>query len=307
MKNINTTLFQLIQHGLIVLLLSLFTSCEKEIKFNGNIEPSKLVVNCIFENNRPITLKLSSSKSTMIGKKADGVQNATVELIDSETNNTIEKLTPTNELGLFTSVLIPDLNIKYHLRVTHPKYSTITAFGHCPDTVKNVTTSIINESKSNNNLKININFQDLFLEDENYYLIYFESIKNDFEIYADRLPITTNNPNIENKDTFFGDSDDTNYDYILIRDTNFENNLVNINLDVLHTKYSPSKNSSDSEKIVLKIVNCSYSAYQYIKTFHKFTESGNTPFTQPVQVYTNIDNGLGIFAGTSVKSIIIKF
>ena len=39
--------------------------------------------------------------------------------------------------------------------------------------------------------------------------------------------------------------------------------------------------------------------YKYALSFSEQIETGDNPFTEPVKVYSNIENGLGVFAGYS--------
>jgi hypothetical protein len=57
-----------------------------------------------------------------------------------------------------------------------------------------------------------------------------------------------------------------------------------------------------SEFYNLEIYKLSNDLYKYIKSVNKQQQVGDNPFSEPVFVYTNIKNGLGIFAGYSVVS-----
>ena len=70
-----------------------------------------------------------------------------------------------------------------------------------------------------------------------------------------------------------------------------------------------SINGSDPiKKKYLRLVTASKELYNYYKTFEKFVEveNHNSSFSQTPDVYSNIQNGLGIFAGYTEKYIEIK-
>ena len=49
--------------------------------------------------------------------------------------------------------------------------------------------------------------------------------------------------------------------------------------------------------------------YLYAVSSNKYRRTSNNPFTEPVSVYTNVENGLGIFTGytsSSVRFVIIN-
>ena len=47
--------------------------------------------------------------------------------------------------------------------------------------------------------------------------------------------------------------------------------------------------------------------YLYEVSYSKYQETRDNPFAQPVQVYTNVRNGLGIFAGVSSTTQSVEF
>ncbi|MBO4741668.1 MAG: DUF4249 family protein, partial [Bacteroidales bacterium] len=52
----------------------------------------------------------------------------------------------------------------------------------------------------------------------------------------------------------------------------------------------------------VEVVSISESLYKYLSTLNNYYDSQNNPFTEPVQVFTNIRGGLGIF-GTRNKNV----
>jgi hypothetical protein len=48
-----------------------------------------------------------------------------------------------------------------------------------------------------------------------------------------------------------------------------------------------------------KITSCSSQYYRYVNSLELYNESDGNPFAEPVQLYNNISNGYGIFAGAS--------
>ena len=47
--------------------------------------------------------------------------------------------------------------------------------------------------------------------------------------------------------------------------------------------------------------NISQDYYYYRRSLELYNQSSDNPFAQPVQVYSNIENGFGIFAGAQVN------
>jgi hypothetical protein len=45
------------------------------------------------------------------------------------------------------------------------------------------------------------------------------------------------------------------------------------------------------------LVNTSEAYFNYLKSFNMYQRASGNPFATPVQVYSNVENGMGIFAG----------
>ncbi|NQY66446.1 MAG: DUF4249 family protein [Flavobacteriales bacterium] len=59
----------------------------------------------------------------------------------------------------------------------------------------------------------------------------------------------------------------------------------------------------------VNLYNISRELFFYNRSFELYNESYGNPFAQPVQVYSNIENGFGIFAGRnkSYKEISVEY
>jgi hypothetical protein len=57
--------------------------------------------------------------------------------------------------------------------------------------------------------------------------------------------------------------------------------------------------STGSHTLTLELWNMARELYEYHISLGKFNQSSNNPFSEPSPVYTNVKNGLGIFAGYS--------
>jgi hypothetical protein len=60
------------------------------------------------------------------------------------------------------------------------------------------------------------------------------------------------------------------------------------------------QNQSDSTIIVVSLMSLSEDYFKYKLSLEKYQETAGDPFAQPVQVYSNVENGFGIFGGYSV-------
>ena len=63
------------------------------------------------------------------------------------------------------------------------------------------------------------------------------------------------------------------------------------------TSFSSFSLSFSSFAVDLNIVVCSKAGYDHLVSYDRYLFTGDDPFAQPVQVYSNVTNGFGIFAG----------
>jgi hypothetical protein len=55
----------------------------------------------------------------------------------------------------------------------------------------------------------------------------------------------------------------------------------------------------------LRLVSISEDAFRYYRTFDRFAFASGDPFAEPVQVFTNVQGGLGIWGGANVEQLLI--
>jgi hypothetical protein len=64
---------------------------------------------------------------------------------------------------------------------------------------------------------------------------------------------------------------------------------------------------SGTADLEIRLTSASRSYWQYRRTIDLYDNSIDDPFSEPVQIFTNIDDGLGIWAGFSASSVVIEF
>ena len=57
----------------------------------------------------------------------------------------------------------------------------------------------------------------------------------------------------------------------------------------------------------LQVLHISEAYYEYLKTARLHDESRENPFAEPLNVYGNVENGYGIFAGYSSQTFELAF
>lgn len=192
----------------------------------------------------------------------------------------------------------PVSKMKYSLQIDIPGYNTIIANNEIPSTI------MINSSSFSDSTKLvgdefygtaGVSFKD-DPNTENYYeLILFQKGPKGENI---ALCLSTENVSVENNigKSIVGDND-TCLDYVVLSDRLFNGKLFSISIDL--------KPQFPQGAIYVQMKSCSKELFQYLLTYSKQKSSRENPFVEPTQVFSNINNGLGIFAGYSADTRIL--
>ena len=92
----------------------------------------------------------------------------------------------------------------------------------------------------------------------------------------------------------------------LFNDLLFNGQNKNLELEIPNEEYwnfidGSTEWSYKRLSLTLYLHNISKSYYYYRTSLELYQNASGNPFAQPVQVYSNIDNGFGIFAGSQVS------
>ena len=289
----------------IVFILSII-SCEKVIPFDENQTTPKMVVNGIFQSDTAWRIHVSSSKSVIDSASFNNVVNASV-LIEDDNGNIIDVLAHDTN-GFYIGNTIPQENFTYYLSVNHDIFDDITCSNEVPSLINftgiDTATSYSNGEKY---LDLTVNFEDPG-NASNYYLV---------ETYVIGLGLE-----IENGDTLDYEID-TSKAFMLLTDEVFQDGgspwkdqglfndlLFNGQTKSLEISIPNNERSWDEDGYIWSyryiglrfyLYNISQDYYYYRRSLELYNQTNGNPFAQPVQVFSNIQNGFGIFAGAQVN------
>ena len=291
---------------ILLIIASTFISCEKVIPFEGDVMVSKLVINSIFESDSTFKVHVSSSRSVVDTASFLNIEDAEVKILDNN-GNIVDVLNHINN-GFYMGQTYPEENKTYNLEVKHPNYSNITSLDSLPApiNINSIDTTTVMDPISGDRIQINLNFDDPS-SFQNYYLL---------ETYAVSEYIL-----VEGIDTLEHEID-TAQQYMILTDVVFQNGgspwrdqglfndlLFNGQNKVLEFEI-PFYDESGYEDgydwsykisgIRIYLHNISKSYYYYRTSLELYQNTSGNPFAQPVQVYSNIENGFGIFAGSQI-------
>lgn len=321
----------------IVLILSIFLfACEKEIEFSGNDVKTKLVLNGLLAPDSMVKINLSGSRFFLNDDSFKIINNATVDLWKDGIK--IENLSNVGN-GYYESAYIIETGDNIQIKASCDGFESIECSTKIVPSTPIISADTINfkeeklyysyqlsengvyETDSSSyylltNFNIEITFADL-INIHNYYTIkvnmiyYFsngDSLSTDIKYDSDDLVFQTGNKqlsfleDVDNiKSFYFSDELFDGKKYTLKLKANSQGGIY-----VGNNQYEPDVENPPitGKKISVELQSLSYDYYLYMKTLEakstmsKFMES----FSEPVQIYTNVNGGIGIL-GSYASSV----
>lgn len=278
---------------LISIMLLGLTSCVKEVEFTGEETACLPVLNALVTNGDTV-FYVDLTKSLFFLRKGDfaPITDATVTLtlngIDYPMdifNDSVYALQHSFSAGDVLSVTadVPEFGLLTTETVAVPSQPILVDAEYEIDSERD-------------NRTFTLRFVDNPAQ-QNYYRIRFyqedtasTEIKYEYIGCYDTRTLLDNSdyPSVNfGQNLFFGDS-------------HFNGDTCKLDIETLNTL--------ETHKVYYVVVeNISESMYKYGSTLHRYDNSRGNPFTEPVQVYTNISGGMGVLAAKSVSMIKINF
>lgn len=267
------------------------TSCEKEIPFEVDDDGNKLVVNCfIGPNMETVVAYVSKSQSVISVGAIETLPNATVTLFKNGTS--LGTMTSAGE-GKFTLDHTPEIGATYRIEASANGLDPVQAETTIP--TEPVLNSISTPEIVDNDLVFDVTIADDANQENFYQLLLLTA-----DEFGTNLAITgfsSNSPLLANNSNPFGDNNEYFYDDAFFTDSAFNGENITLELSVYYVQTN----------FTLQFLNCSEAYYLYKRTLLNYYQNNDNPFAQPVQIYSNIEGGLGIFAGYSYQQIDIVY
>lgn len=269
----------------------LLTSCEKYIDFDTEVTEPKLVVNGVINPDSAFDIHISRSLSVIDNADLTIVEDATVTILDQ--NGAIYEILAYEYDGHYKGVLSPVHDEAYSIEVSAPEYETVTASTAIPSLVdlSNVDTLGVEDVNGYEELELTITFQDIPNE-SNYYML---------EVYAADIvggQIYLNPMYIRSDDVALGLEDYT--DQVVFSDELFDGDERTVVIYVEDTR-------AWDDFIEVRMTSITQELERYVRSHTAYERNFGNPFSQPVQVFSNIEGGFGIFTGYQVSRKKITF
>lgn len=298
MKNVVQTLMGFFT-GIILL-----SSCETVVDMKLPEQPPKMVVNSFFTPDSIIMLHLSKSQFVLKNEELKPITDGEISLF--ENGNFIGKFTHINKGFYYLPGFFPKTNTQYTLNAVSSGIKSVEA----KETIPNKP--IINRVEISSSYFEGENYKDfiVYIQDnaneENYYMVDLFGKRYDYVYDTLTFDIIDS---VEIYERVFFTSQDLVFQeqgassQAIISDKIFNGSIYPLRLSVNAYNFDEYSNMGYFEMTIqLKQVSKAYA--QYVLSYSKNRYSD--PFSQPVQVFSNITNGFGIFGGYASDTLKVK-
>ncbi len=279
---------------LLFLAVLIFTSCEKEVSFNFEHEP-KLCLNCILNPDSIVIANLTLSKKLDNSDDFAPVENAVVTLYEDDVLWGNLKAVGNGNYKLTQN---PINGRKYKIvaeTVGYEQVKATTIVPIAPEIIYSKDTT--GHSKYNERILYNLNVEMIDKPGNDYYWLFETHIVNSVMYgggcHAINAPfVDTFNRSIETEAKYGF----THFLQIRISDEGYDGQVLSFII--------PDFVERD-EYTAQHFLNADEHYDKYIKTtiINKMKEDSELPFYEPIQIYSNIENGYGIFGSCAITTV----
>lgn len=301
------------QTFILLLCIASLVSCEKDFVIKDQALSARMVVNSLFSNSGKMNVYVTSSYSASGSNPIKALDDAIVEVYEDNVFKEQLKFVNSDSVGTFgkfQTTFNPVKGKKYSLKVIQSQFGQANATDEQVIPVQitgNYVAYYPSDSTDNANARVKVVIHDN-IDKENFYKIsfwtneqYIQEITSQGDtITVSRTAYYTPSPTIYLTDTTreWGRN-------LLFSDNNFNGQNKELEFELPAVK---SKEKLLSSKLWIEVVTASKTYYNYYKTLELYRQTNNANSSEPSYVYSNINNGYGIFASynTQRKSLIIK-
>ena len=290
--------------SIISLLAIALNGCEEEIPIDQlNSYKEKLVINEVFNNSSPFSIQISTSKSAYNDDNPEILESASIAEISLKEDNNVIPLTYDGFTKTYYSQSVPQAGKNYSLLVRTNAYGNISSIGSLPENISNINSVWIEnggiDMQGNKSDLLKVTFKDNS-NTKDYYKVnfmYYSELVDKFNAFDFMLSdILSAVSTIKARDGGFLFSDDA-----------FNGEIKTL------TAVPPSGlvKTNTTYKYLITIEKLSKEYWKYYTSLEQYRggatgNSGTDLFRGAVVVYSNINNGLGIFAGSYIKADTLK-
>ncbi len=304
-----------IKYCLLLVTIILVASCEKTITVKLPLYNPRLVINSSTEVGDTIIAAIGVSTSATNKSPANMGQLA----VQLYVNGVFAQNMILDSSGLnYRSTIVAAAGAQYNIQVT----SSIASFGTVSATVtaptKVAISSVIRipnariDADGNNQDEVSVFFTDPAAAGD-YYVIEFRSgADSSFQSqynpqYSYGFCVNSSDPSIETATSDFIDLNIClSNDKIFFRDLLFNGTKKELKFYIGSGDIGPYIMPTDTLYSTVRLHHVTDAGYKYLQTSQVASSTDGDPFSEPVNVYTNVKNGYGIFTMQNTDMAFIK-
>jgi|GEM_PF-2563246 len=306
--------------GVLFMAVALFQGCDRALEIDVPTSPPKLVLNSIFAEDSLWRIEVSTSAGPGQGNQIRSLDDCEVSLWQNDklvkdivlkselVSPDIMGGTADQEVTLYyysTQTTLAEQGKAYKIRVTHPNYGNIYADGYVPYPAdlqwrNNGANSEIIDVDGKAFKKVSFTMHSN-ASNLGYFAIQLFHNQGDGEQKVEFLssdPIFDENQIFDGGDrpTDNGRFYDTN-DGIFFSSQTFSRQERTLEMFVESRYLDPDAG------FTVRILTLTPDLYLYLTGLQRQQATSGNPFAEPVQVYSNVTNGFGIFGGSSITDL----
>ena len=279
-------------------VLFITAGCETTVDVELPDHEPRLVINELFVADSAWRVSVTRSQGIQEADRraAPPVENATVVIRAND--RVVDTLTYTDEeiyRSLDADASQPQVGTPYTLRVSAPGFETAEATGQAPRPVP--FRIALREGEHSD---VDVTITDPAGRDNYYALFVYEKIVGPERTVRQALLFTSASPLLKDDVQIdFGDGGRARYERALFTDETFQGETRRVTLRIRDLE-TPSQLPPEVERFVIVVLaSLSEASYEYQRTADLADDTEDNPFSEPVQVFSNVNGGLGIFAGAT--------
>jgi hypothetical protein len=286
----------------------LFVSCEKQINIDIPEKAPRLVLNSILEKGDSIRLVVGKTRHilspSIMGNLDESYAVKDARAIVFENNIAVDTLVYFSSTRDYRSTknTVVRAGIVYTYKVSSNGYSQAEVSSTLPS--QSVIAEVVRVKNAKTNSggyqmdEISIKLNDPAAE-KNFYLVQiFPAWSQNY--YYPVYCVNTNDKDLEQ----IGDNADSlatdncfNGGQLLLSDANFngKQKLLKVFVEATELRELPD-GSGNIRRPFVRVLRITEDYFKYLRSYNSYLSASDNPFAEPVNVFTNVKNGLGIFA-----------
>ena len=291
----------------------LFASCDIVVDLDIPEHERVLVVNSILLTDSIINAYISHSVGAFDASSISYVNNATVEVyedgvllgeMDEQASFSYDSSGELDSTYVYNFNQNPVAGKIYSYEIVHPDYEAVRAETTVPSAVKlNVNeVTLLSEQDYDKHYRVRFSFNDA--PEDNFYRLRLRNPNT----YSGFHYFESNDASMISSSGVQSDGATFNGDEAFFDDKMFNGTEKEISIDFFDYKSFWFEEEGIEVQFILELTSVSESYYTYIRSLRAhFDNQDQFIFAgEPVQVFTNIENGLGVLGSMSLDTMLLE-